>query len=139
MQQRLSLGRYRGWVLIEEDVNASLSNKSALKKSELPFHLLHIFKLLVRVQVIMSSAQDVAVEIQTTLNYQFNHVQPLLEALKAAGAGFSIQHARSAKDGNKRLAHVGNLALQMVISNAWYHADEERGLLHTLHFGDEIG
>jgi hypothetical protein len=90
--------------------------------------------LLVRVQVIMSSAQDVVVVVQTTLDYQFNHVQLLLEALKAAGAGFSIQHVRSAKDGNKRLAHVGNLALQMVISNAWYHSDEERGPSHILNF-----
>jgi hypothetical protein len=80
----------------------------------------------------MYSVQDVAENVQTTLNYNFTGGQLILDALRAAGAGFSTQHARAAKDGNKRLARLGNLALQMVIADMWYDLDEERGS-HTFY------
>lgn len=70
-----------------------------------------------------SSAQ----EVQSILDYHFSNPQLLLEALKAAGAGFNSQHAVAARDGNKRLAQVGSILLKTILTDEWYMSYTERG------------
>lgn len=75
----------------------------------------------------MSSLLAAAEEVQAILGHQFTNPQLLLEALKAAGSGFTSYHNRSAVDGNKRLAHVGNALLRITLLDDWYQSGAERG------------
>jgi ribonuclease-3 len=77
----------------------------------------------------MASPMASAQEVQTILDYHFSRPQLLLDALKAAGAGFNSQHAVSARDGNKRLAQVGSVVLKTIITDDWYGSGDERGML----------
>jgi ribonuclease-3 len=60
----------------------------------------------------------------------------MLEALKSAGSGMNLSHLETAKDGNKRLAQVGDAAMKLALLDTWYHSDADRGVSHPLWTGD---
>jgi hypothetical protein len=76
----------------------------------------------------MVSPAVAAKEVQSILDYHFSNPQILLDALKAAGAGFNSQHNISAQDGNKRLAQVGNVMLKAILVDDWYNSSDGRGM-----------
>lgn len=72
----------------------------------------------------------VAVEdVQTILGYQFNNRELLLEAIKASGSGLNLGHNRSAMEGNKRLAQVGDAVMRLVLFDEWYLSGTKRSML----------
>jgi hypothetical protein len=77
----------------------------------------------------MTSPTATAQQVQEKLGYQFTSSHLLLEALKAAGAGFDRQHSARALDGNKRLAQVGSAVLKTILADEWYNSGEGRGTL----------
>jgi hypothetical protein len=52
----------------------------------------------------------------------------LWEALQVAGSGHTRISGRSAYDGNKRLAIVGDSAMALALARPWYEKDEILGL-----------
>ena len=67
--------------------------------------------------------------VQSILSYQFNNRELLLEAIKASGSGLNLGHNRSALEGNKRLAQVGDAVLRLVLFDEWYSSGTERSIL----------
>lgn len=59
-------------------------------------------------------------DLQHAIHYQFDNPRLLLEALRTAGAGYQTANTQSAIDGNKRLAHLGDAILKMVMPEDWY-------------------
>jgi len=54
-------------------------------------------------------------DVQAILGYQFSDRRILLEALGAAGSGFNLSHNQSAKEGNERLALMGDAILKVIV------------------------
>lgn len=54
----------------------------------------------------------------------------LWEALQVAGSGQCRTTGRSAYDGNKRLAIVGDTAMTLAIARPWYEKDDTLGSTH---------
>ncbi|KAK5077837.1 hypothetical protein LTS08_003325 [Lithohypha guttulata] len=65
-------------------------------------------------------------DLQETISYQFSNSRYLLEALRTAGAGYHGANSPSAIDGNKRLAHLGEAILKMLLLEDWYMAGANR-------------
>lgn len=57
----------------------------------------------------------------------------LWEALQVAGSGHTRIVGRSAYDGNKRLAIVGDTAMALALARPWYKKDETLGLSSCRH------
>lgn len=57
----------------------------------------------------------------------------LWEALQVAGSGHTRIAGRSAYDGNKRLAIVGDTAMALALARPWYKKDETLGLTYCRH------
>jgi hypothetical protein len=62
------------------------------------------------------------------IGYEFNDPHVLWEALQLAGSGVSITGMRIVQNGNKRLAVLGDLALDIVLCKKWYDGGESRGI-----------
>lgn len=54
----------------------------------------------------------------------------LWEALQVAGSGHTRIAGRSAHDGNKRLAIVGDTAMSLALASPWYKKNETLGLIY---------
>lgn len=63
------------------------------------------------------------------ISYVFNDKHLCWEALQMAGNGVNQSGDRRIGDGNKRLAIIGNCALDMCLSVAWYATGESKGTL----------
>lgn len=61
--------------------------------------------------VIPPAVQD----LQNAIDYHFRNSRYLLEALRTAGAGYHTVTAPSMVDGNKRLAHLGEAVLKLLL------------------------
>lgn len=58
--------------------------------------------------------------IESVIGYHFVQPQLLDEALLAAGASVARKNTHGPSEGNKRLALVGDAALQLAILDGWY-------------------
>lgn len=76
-------------------------------------------------------------EIEAVIGYRFVQRHLLDEALLAAGASIARKDVHGPADGNKRLALVGDAALQMAILDSWYSTGSsiEEGSLLVRDFG----
>jgi hypothetical protein len=62
------------------------------------------------------------------IGYVFNDPHVLWEALQMAGSGVSVIGKRSVPDGNKRLAVLGDLALEIILCKKWYDGGDSKGM-----------
>ncbi|MCJ1479872.1 hypothetical protein MMC06_000026 [Schaereria dolodes] len=72
---------------------------------------------------------DVAGKIQgaeTAIGYRFKDPQILWEALQAAGSSVRRAGEREIRDGNKRLALLGDTILKLVLVEDWYNSQRAR-------------
>ena len=65
-------------------------------------------------------------DVEDILDYQFTNVTILHEALSAAGSPNALRYL---PDGNKRLAIVGDAAIQLILAQKWYESPDGRGEL----------
>lgn len=65
--------------------------------------------------------------IEKIINYSFTKPQLLEEALQAAGASESANGIEGNKDGNKRLALVGDTLIRLLILDEWYPCGSDIG------------
>lgn len=72
-------------------------------------------------------------DLQDAIDYHFQNSRYLLEALRTAGAGYHTANAPSTVDGNKRLAHLGEAVLRLLLLEDWYMAGANRGMFRSLH------
>lgn len=61
------------------------------------------------------------------IGYKFNDPHVLWEALQPPGSGVSSTETRIVQEGNKRLAVLGDVALEIVLCKRWYDGGESRG------------
>ena len=66
-------------------------------------------------------------EIETVIGYRFAQRHFLDEALLAAGSSIARKDVHGPADGNKRLALVGDAALQMAMLDSWYSTGSSIG------------
>lgn len=64
---------------------------------------------------------------ENIIGYTFNDPHVLWEALQLAGSGVSSTGTRIVQDGNKRLAVLGDLVLEIVLCKKWYDDGKSRG------------
>ena len=64
---------------------------------------------------------------QAIIGYQFQDPYLCWEALQVAGSGVTEILGRHIPNGNKRLAVVGDLALDFVLSQDWYLSGADEG------------
>jgi hypothetical protein len=67
---------------------------------------------------------DKIISLETIIDYSFKDKSTAWEALQLAGNGFSTKFITN---GNKRLAIVGNLVIDTVLSEAWYRSGKPEG------------
>jgi ribonuclease-3 len=65
--------------------------------------------------------------VEAILQYQFSNHDLLYEALLAAGASKSAKNIEGNKQGNKRLALLGDSVLREAILEPWYQTEESIG------------
>ncbi|KAJ9663579.1 hypothetical protein H2201_005540 [Coniosporium apollinis] len=69
---------------------------------------------------------------QAILGYQFNDSDLLWEALQAAGSPVVYIGARHLRDGNKRLALLGDTVLKLVLVREWYTSGRDRAVVDQI-------
>ena len=74
----------------------------------------------------MAYPADVEVA-QEIIGRQFNDERLLEAALQAAGSGLPITGAHDLRDGNKRLALLGDSILKTALLSDWYSSRASRG------------
>lgn len=65
---------------------------------------------------------------QQRLDYHFKNSALLEEAFRAAGASVSRADIEGPKDGNKRLALVGDAALRLAVLDEWFEDVTDIGM-----------
>jgi hypothetical protein len=75
-------------------------------------------------------------QCEEIVGYHFNDPHVAWEALQMAGSGVFFSGGRKISDGNKRLAVLGDLALELILCKDWYEGGDEKGTLCTC--GSEI-
>jgi len=65
------------------------------------------------------------------VGYHFNDPHVAWEALQMAGSGVFFSGGRKISDGNKRLAVLGDLALELILCKNWYEGGDQKGALCT--------
>ena len=71
--------------------------------------------------------------IECIIDYHFTNSGLLEEAMQAAGASDSKKIAGSDREGNKRLALVGDAVLRLVILDEWYPDGTNTGKIDLQH------
>jgi len=66
-------------------------------------------------------------QCETVIGYNFNDKHLCWEALQAAGSGVFYIRLRRVPDGNKRLAIVGDIALNMALVPDWHASEAPKG------------
>jgi ribonuclease-3 len=66
-------------------------------------------------------------EAEEVIGYHFNNPTLLEEALQAAGAAASNPHTKGDREGNKRLALLGDALLSMMLLDHWYDSGKDTG------------
>jgi ribonuclease III len=79
----------------------------------------------------MATPMEIKQLVETRLGYNFNDCNLMMEALKAAGSGMNLHQREHAKDGNKRLAQVGDAVIKLAFLDGWYYSETDRGIFHT--------
>ena len=69
---------------------------------------------------------------QKILGYQFRDQDLCWEALQMAGNGMRVAGSRLIPNGNKRLAIIGDLVIDLILSEAWYGRGELEGRFRAL-------
>ncbi|KAL8725862.1 MAG: hypothetical protein Q9181_006263 [Wetmoreana brouardii] len=69
---------------------------------------------------------------QALIDYQFNDIAPLWEALQAPGPDATTLSGRPLPRGNMRLALLGDSVLKTALLEGWYHTKESTGTLAFL-------
>jgi ribonuclease-3 len=69
-------------------------------------------------------------EVEEIIRYHFNDQALLEEALQAAGAAVSDPHIKGDRQGNKRLALLGDALLSMMLLDRWYDSGKDTGKRH---------
>lgn len=64
---------------------------------------------------------------QEILQYDFENIDRLIEALQAPGSALNNIHGRRLPDGNKRLAILGDTVIKTVALSQWYDTEDDRG------------
>lgn len=75
---------------------------------------------------------DAKKTLEQDIGYVFNSKDLLEEALLAAGASNSSKEIDGPKQGNKRLALVGDAVLRLVVLDEWYPSCTATGKNETL-------
>ena len=85
-------------------------------------------------EVRMETAQmKVAVNgVESIIGYVFDDRFLLWEALQAAGSPVVHAGGRSFRNGNKRLAVLGDTVLQLALVEQWYAGEQARGTITTV-------
>lgn len=65
---------------------------------------------------------------EAIIGRSFNDKNLCWEAVQAAGSGVSYIGERCIREGNKRLAVVGDIALNMVLAPDWHASEASKGL-----------
>lgn len=72
--------------------------------------------------------------VQDIIDYTFGNPLLLWEALQAAGSPVYSIGQRRLFDGNKRLAVLGDIVLDLALAEPWYQGTEPRGEHSALFF-----
>ena len=70
--------------------------------------------------------------VESIIGYVFHDRFLLWEALQAAGSPVVHAGGRSFRNGNKRLAVLGDTVLQLVLVEQWYAGEQARGTITTV-------
>ena len=68
-------------------------------------------------------------ECQYIIGYEFQDSHIICEALQMAGSRITVSGARQIPNGNKRLAILGDNALEIVLCRAWYNGGGAKGTI----------
>ena len=79
----------------------------------------------------MAAVQSSIHGAEAVIDYNFNDPNLLWEALQEAGSTVLSIAGRRIQNGNKRLAVVGDIVLDLVLANDWYQGTEPRGLTQS--------
>lgn len=82
--------------------------------------------IVVVVVVVVVMDQSVA-ELEKKIGYTFTDKDVAAEALQLAGNGTTVVGGRVVLNGNKRLAVLGNLAVDVVLCSSWYEDGGSEG------------
>lgn len=68
--------------------------------------------------------------VETLVRYRFHNPALLWEALQGPMVMVDIAGNRVPKDGNKRLAIIGDAAMQLVLAETWYPGGTSKGKIY---------
>lgn len=66
---------------------------------------------------------------QSIIGYEFQDHHIVWEALQMAGSGITTSGGRQIPNGNKRLAILGDNALEIILCQRWYAGGKAKGAL----------
>ena len=76
----------------------------------------------------MSSQKTATIQaVETLIQYKFGNTELLWEALQSSKVLVDSTGAKVPPDGNKRLAIVGDAAMQLTLAEGWYKGIRSRG------------
>ena len=78
--------------------------------------------------------------VQQIIGYTFTNSQLLRDALQTSGSTFVDSHGNQNTNdvGNARLAVLGDAWARVVIVDAWYHSDADRGKVELKQRGQKL-